>query len=63
MKIEKTINKDGSVCYLATGNCDDYNFIAEGNTRSEAFQSALILIRERGVSRCFTPYLKVIECP
>ena len=49
MKIEQTLNKDGTVSYLATGTCNNYKFIAEGNTKSEAFQSALILIRENGM--------------
>lgn len=51
MKIEKVINKDGTHCYLATGACNGYKFIAEGSTRGEAFRSALILIRENGISR------------
>jgi hypothetical protein len=51
MKIEKALNKDGTHCYLATGTCNDYKFIAEGDTRGEAFRSALILIRENGIER------------
>jgi hypothetical protein len=51
MKVEKVLNKDGTHYYLATGTCNDYKFIAEGNTRGEAFRSALILIRENGIER------------
>ena len=45
MKVEKAINKDGTHYYIATGICNWFKFVAEGNTRGEAFRSALILIR------------------
>ena len=51
MKVEKMLNKDGTHCYVASGICNGYRFIAEGNTRGEAFRSALILIRENGIER------------
>lgn len=63
MKVKKQHNKDGSIYYAAYGEHEGVKFIAEGETEGEAFQAALIAIRERGISRCFTPYLKVIECP
>jgi len=51
MKVEKAINKDGTHYYIATGICNGFKFVAEGNTRGEAFRSALILIRENGILR------------
>ena len=60
MKIEPTLNKDGTVSYLATGTCNNYKFIAEGKTKSEAFQSALILIRENGIESRGISHLKAV---
>jgi len=43
MKLEK----DSTGTWVAAGNVNGVPFVAEGQTRSEAFCAALLLIKER----------------